>query len=209
MLLDELTSRFHRITHQHPEHFVGRDRILHGDFQQRPFGRIHGRVPQFFRVHFTQSLEAGDLHPSFTQFTQLRQQFAQASQLDRVIFLDDLEWIERLTILGSRWIQVWQQNSITFQFHECGVNRPDFMQVDNLQQFLAHRGGCSGSMRFRCDLWRRDRSRHRQFAAKSLFFLRNEFPDLFLVEEPVLGLPQEDSVFRQAVRCSCFGVQEF
>src|SRR5687768_9640448 len=58
--IDEFAARFHHIAHQRAEDLVGGNRVLDADLQQAARIRVHRGVPQLFRIHFAQALEALD-----------------------------------------------------------------------------------------------------------------------------------------------------
>src|SRR6478609_573085 len=60
VLLNEVSARFNVLAHQNREDLVRRQGIVHRHLQQGPVVRVHGGVPQFRVVHFTEALVALD-----------------------------------------------------------------------------------------------------------------------------------------------------
>src|SRR5215204_6760746 len=57
---DETPPRLDVLAHQDAEQLVRRCRVVEGDLQQHPGGRVHGGFPQLLRVHLAKTLVALD-----------------------------------------------------------------------------------------------------------------------------------------------------
>src|SRR5213594_3043844 len=55
VLLDELPARLDGVAHEHREHRVGADGILHRDLEERARLGVHRGVRELFRVHFAEA----------------------------------------------------------------------------------------------------------------------------------------------------------
>src|SRR5262245_40113514 len=54
VLLDELPPRLHGVPHEHREHLVGADGVLHRDLEERARVRLHRGVRELLRVHLAE-----------------------------------------------------------------------------------------------------------------------------------------------------------
>src|SRR3989304_3285656 len=59
--LDEISPRFNLIPHEDGEDLVGLDGVGHVNLQQDAGLRVHGRLPELFRVHLSQAFVTLDL----------------------------------------------------------------------------------------------------------------------------------------------------
>lgn len=71
MLFDELAAWFDGVAHEHSKNLIGGGSVFHADLKQRAFFRVHAGVPEFFRIHFAQSLEPRQREALFAHLTQL------------------------------------------------------------------------------------------------------------------------------------------
>jgi hypothetical protein len=55
MVLDEITPWFNLVSHERREHVIGNFDIIDFHLNQGTVGRIHGGIPERFRIHFPQS----------------------------------------------------------------------------------------------------------------------------------------------------------
>jgi hypothetical protein len=56
--LNKIPPRLNLVSHKRGEDFVRRDRVLDTHLEQSPVFRVHGRIPELIRVHFTETLVA-------------------------------------------------------------------------------------------------------------------------------------------------------
>src|SRR5712692_162934 len=62
--LDELAPRLDLVAHELVEELGGLDRVLHGDPENGPRGRVHRGLPELVRVHLTEPLVPLDVDVS-------------------------------------------------------------------------------------------------------------------------------------------------
>ena len=67
VLLNKLPARFDVVAHEDAEEFVGGADVVHADLQQRAVGGVERRFAEFFRVHFAEAFEPGDLQTFFAR----------------------------------------------------------------------------------------------------------------------------------------------
>src|SRR5450830_384205 len=68
ILLDKITARLNLIAHQNRENLVRLDDILDLDLQKDTVFRVHGGLPELFRVHLSQTFIALNCQPLFGIF---------------------------------------------------------------------------------------------------------------------------------------------
>ncbi len=61
MRLDERFARSDVGAHKHIEDFVGFSRVVDGNLLENAARRIHGRLPELFGVHFTETFVTLDV----------------------------------------------------------------------------------------------------------------------------------------------------
>ena len=97
VLLDELTAWGNLVAHQHGEGSISFEGVLDGDLAQCSVLGIHGRSPQLFRVHFTQTFVSLNVVGTFLDagtgiFVQNVQSFLFSSNIAFfLVFLDTVE----------------------------------------------------------------------------------------------------------------------
>ena len=102
VVLDVLAARLDFVAHEAREHFLGLDGVGDSTLQQAALGRVHGRDEELLRVHFTETLEAGDLHAAFADFLHRLENFRDGE--DRALLLAvalALEQLEERLVGGA------------------------------------------------------------------------------------------------------------
>ena len=133
VLFDEITARLDVVPHQHAKNLIGGRGVFHGHPEQHALGRVHSGFPQVGRVHFAQSLEAGDRAAPFADFAELGEQVPQAGEGESGIgFVDPLR-VDRLAVFVAGRDEILEADAELFQLDQHTINDADFMQVDDLQ----------------------------------------------------------------------------
>src|SRR5262249_40808632 len=104
IIFNEPSARLDLIAHEDGEDFVGLDRVVDPDLQERAFFGVHRRLPQLLRVHFAQAFVALNLQILLGRRQDVVEHFVARDDLGLDGALLDDEW--RLAELDERFVQL-------------------------------------------------------------------------------------------------------
>ena len=85
VFLDKFAPRFYLVSHEDGKDFIRFYRIFHANLQQGAGLRVHGRLPELFRVHFAQAFVALDLDPFLAEGEDLLDQLGISAHFFRLL----------------------------------------------------------------------------------------------------------------------------
>src|SRR5262245_47844169 len=104
VVFNEASARLDLVAHQHGEDFVGLDRVVDPDLQERAFFGVHRRLPQLLRVHFAQAFVALNRQILLGRRQNVVEHFVARGDLGLDLALLDDE--RRLAELDERFVQL-------------------------------------------------------------------------------------------------------
>ena len=112
VFLNELAAGFDVVAHEDSEDFVGCCCVIHANLQEQSLLRVHTGFPEFLRVHFAESLKAGDAEAAFAHLTKLRSEVSQAGQFRGSVVVEHVERVIRLAVSVGSWHKILQRDSV-------------------------------------------------------------------------------------------------